>query len=161
MQFEFHPLEQFCSLDTGVEGNASKRMNRFLWYRTVHYPKSSFIIYLILWRQGTSCLSFSLRVMYTVTINGENVCRVCVCVVVLAFALLLKQRSTASCERTKLKHRKNGLISFPLCSFFVSFCSSLLMENRNFGIQFSLWDFWEIRGLVSSPCGKEAACLPQ
>ena len=29
MQFDFHPLEQFCSLDTGVAGNASKRMNHF------------------------------------------------------------------------------------------------------------------------------------
>lgn len=29
MQFDFHPLEQFCSLDTGAEGNASKRMNCF------------------------------------------------------------------------------------------------------------------------------------
>lgn len=29
MQFDFHPLEQFYSLDTDVEVNASERMNHF------------------------------------------------------------------------------------------------------------------------------------
>lgn len=29
MQFDFHPLEQFGSFDTGVEGNASKIINHF------------------------------------------------------------------------------------------------------------------------------------
>lgn len=29
MQVDFHPLEQFCPLDMGVEGNASKRMSHF------------------------------------------------------------------------------------------------------------------------------------
>lgn len=47
------------------------------------------------------------------------------------------------------------------CLIFVSFCSSSLIENRNSGIEFSLQDFCETWGLVSSPCEKEVARLPQ
>lgn len=119
LQFDFHPLKQFCSLGTGVEGNASKRMNPIFWYRTVHYPKSSFIISLKLRRQGTSCLWFSLRAMYILEINGENVCRcahmhVHMHVVVLQFALYWSSEAQTSWESTRLQQRKYHWSSVPL-----------------------------------------------
>lgn len=137
-------------------------MNHIFWYRTVHYPKSSFIISLILWRQGTSLLSFSLRAMHILTIDGENVCKyahvhVHVHVVVHLFMEVVKHNELWV---NKIK-AEEIIIEVLFLSDFVLYCSGSLKENRNFDTQFSLWDLCEIWGLVSRPWKKEAACLLQ
>lgn len=131
-------------------------MNPIFWYRAVHYPKSSFIISLKLWRQGTSCLWFSLRTMYILEINDENVCR-CTTACIhacsgISVCPLLKRWSTNKLRVNKVKAEEISL------KFFSSLilCSGSLKE---IDIQFSLWDLCEIQRLISRPWEKEAACL--
>lgn len=110
------------------------------------------IISLTWWRKGTSYFSFGLR-----GVCGHNKWwkypHVCVC---SDICLLVEAVKHGKMWQNKIKAQEKWMKFLSSAFAFMSFCSRSLLEIRT--RVFSLWNFCEIWGLVTSPYEKEVYC---